>query len=284
MSSAEPEKVAQLLGEAELLSSPYNDGVIQWQRWPGPDAARPLLLLHGGFGSWTHWIANIAELRRRRTVWTLDMPGLGLSANVPPGPDLVDFSSAIVDSLDVLFGRDIEFDLGGFSFGALVGAELAKQVQHRCHHFIACGAAGFGDLHVQVDLQRPPGPGVPQVQAERIHRENLHALMFSRDFAIDDLAVWVHRVNLEQSRYNSRRLAKGAGFLNALNDIPARLCGIWGSADATAGGERAIEQRRALFREAQPDSAFHILDGVGHWAMYEAARQFNEIVDTELCR
>ena len=40
----------------------------------------PLVLLHGGMGSWTHWGRNIGALARKFTVITLDMPGYGDSS------------------------------------------------------------------------------------------------------------------------------------------------------------------------------------------------------------
>ncbi len=53
-----------------------------WRRWgEGP----PLVLLHGGAGSWTHWIRNIDALAADRTLWIPDLPGLGDSP-LPPEP------------------------------------------------------------------------------------------------------------------------------------------------------------------------------------------------------
>jgi pimeloyl-ACP methyl ester carboxylesterase len=272
--------VAQLLAQAEQRRTPLGPGALHWQCWSGPAGHRPLLLLHGGFGSWTHWAANIEALRQSRPVWSLDIPGLGTSAALAGAPDSADFAAAILASLDTLHGSDTEFDLAGFSFGALIGAQLAVQAQSRCVNFIACGAAGFGELHVQVDLLRPPGPALPPTESQAIHRTNLARLMLYREQAIDELALSIHSRNLAQARFNSRRLAKSDGFIQALPDIRARLCGVWGSMDATAGGVSAIKQRRTLFHQAQADSTFHILDGVGHWAMFEDAPAFNAIVES----
>ena len=41
---------------SEKLETPCGNGKMVWRHWgKGP----PLVLLHGGFGSWTHWIRNI---------------------------------------------------------------------------------------------------------------------------------------------------------------------------------------------------------------------------------
>ena len=275
-------QVATLLAEANSMSTALGEGQLQWQQWPGPAPARPLLLLHGGFGSWTHWMANIRSLRQNRTVWTLDIPGLGASADMDDPHTEEHFASVIFRSLNALHGSRVEFDIAAFSFGALIGAHLALAAGQRCKHLIVCGAAGFGDLWVQVPLLRPPSPEMTGLQADAITRANLLSLMLSRDEAVDDMALYVHARNLAQARFNSRRLARGNGFSAVLPDIGARLCGIWGAADATAGGRTGIEQREVLFRRSQPDCAFHILEGVGHWAMYEDAPTINRIIEREL--
>ena len=43
----------------------------------------PLILFHGGMGSWTHWVRNIPALRERFTVYAPDLPGCGDSISVP---------------------------------------------------------------------------------------------------------------------------------------------------------------------------------------------------------
>jgi 2-hydroxy-6-oxonona-2,4-dienedioate hydrolase len=272
----------ELRGEADQCSTPLEQGNLNWLVWPGPGDRRPLLLLHGGFGSWTHWVKNIRQLRKTRSIWTVDIPGLGMSAAMSEPNTLEHFAREILESLDTLHGADCEFDLAGFSFGALIGSRLAARAQNRCHHFIACGAAGFGPLHVQVDLLRPPGADTPVGEAQRIHRSNLRSLMFAKDETVDELSVHIHGQNLARARFNSRRLARGEGFTDALPHIGAKLCGIWGEQDATAGGRIAIELRETIFRHAQPDCSFHILKGVGHWAMYEDAETFNRIVIAKL--
>ena len=137
------------------------EGVLQWHKWPGPEHRRDLILLHGGFGSWTHWVANIPQFYQSRTVWAVDMPGLGASADIQEPFTVERFACVILGSLNTLLGAKAEFDLLGFSFGALIGSQLAAGAGSRCKHFIACGAAGFADLHVQVDLLRPPTADTP---------------------------------------------------------------------------------------------------------------------------
>ncbi len=268
----------ELLQKARIHHTPCNHGQLLWQQWPGPEDSTPLVLLHGGFGSWTHWAANIPELRKSRTVWTLDLPGLGDSAAMPEPQTPEHAAEIVLHGLDELLGPAAHFELAGFSYGAMVGARLAAATRSRCERFVAIGAAGCGELHVQVHLIPPPGPDTDVEEAASIHHGNLRARMFADENRIDELAIHIHGQNLARHTINTRKLSLTDDFLQALPLLEAKLVGVWGSRDATAGHRDAIEKRRQLFRQAQADAEFHILDGVGHWAMYEDPAAINRIL------
>jgi 2-hydroxy-6-oxonona-2,4-dienedioate hydrolase len=274
----------EILAEAKTLETPCGQGKLIWRHWESAAQRPPLVLLHGGFGSWTHWLANINQLCRYRSLWIPDLPGLGSSADLPEPHTAEHVAEILLHSIDELLGGAAAFDLAGFSFGALVGAQLAARAGSRCQHFVACGAAGFGKLHHQVELARPPGPNTPPDEARSIHHGNLRSLMFASEDSIDDLSLHLHALNLQQARFNSRKLALGSGFVDAIPRIRAHLAGIWGSRDATAGGRHHLNERRELLQAHQHDAGFHILDGVGHWVMYESPERFNELLLQELNR
>src|SRR3546814_1155899 len=59
-----------LCSQAEVRTTPCGDGQMVWRLWgEGP----PLVLLHGGSGSWTHWFRNIPALARRYRVIAADL-------------------------------------------------------------------------------------------------------------------------------------------------------------------------------------------------------------------
>ena len=277
--SGPAEYLAHLLDQAEIHSTPLSGGDLVWQAWPGSSSsAAPLLLIHGGFGSWTHWTANLPGLMRERTVWTVDLPGLGSSSAMPRPYTTAHFAELVLAGWDQLQGASSSFELAGFSFGAMVGGHIAARSGQRCTRCTLIGASGFGDLHVQVPLLSPPGHDVPRAEADSIQRENLRRLMLWKRQAIDELAVHIHSDNLARHRFRSRTLARSSDLADVLPDIPARLVGVWGDQDATAGGLNSIKQRRALFHAAQADAEFHILPEVGHWAMYEAPEPVNQAI------
>lgn len=273
------QQITELLGRATQHTTNIDGSSIAWQQWPGAQqGAVPLLLVHGGFGSWTHWAANIDGLSSDRAVWTVDLPGLGNSGNMPKPWTTQHFAELLLAGWRSLIGTDQLFELAAFSFGAMISGHLAAMAAGQCSRCTLIGASGFGDLHVQADLLPPPGPEVAEGEAKSIHRENLSRLMLHSPARIDELAVYIHGDNLARHRFRSRSMAGSNDLADVLPEINAQLVGIWGDRDATAGGIESIDKRRQLFLAAQPGAEFYVLKDIGHWAMYEAPAQVNQLL------
>ena len=99
-----PSELRALAALAERRTTPCGNGEMVWHIWGSarPGVA-PLVLLHGGSGSWTHWVRNIDTLvAAGRQVWIPDLPGFGASALPVGGTDadaLVEPLSAGLQSL-----------------------------------------------------------------------------------------------------------------------------------------------------------------------------------------
>ncbi len=268
-----------LLASATIHATEVDGCELIWQEWPvRQPGARPLLLLHGGFGSWNHWSANIEALSQQFVVWTVDLPGLGDSGDFPQPHTIGHLADMVASGWSELVGPVEAFDIAGFSFGAMVAGRIAADAGDRCGRCLLIGAVGFGELQVQVALLPPPGSKLETSEADSIHRENLARLMLHDPDRIDPPAVYMHGQNLARSRFNSRRLAVTNTLAETLPQISAKLVGIWGDRDATAGGLDNIQARQDLFSAAQSEPRFHVLPGVGHWAMYEAPDLVNKLI------
>jgi len=267
--------VDNLIARAEIIETPSGDGNMVWQVWGADTGKTPLLLLHGGFGSWTHWIANVENLSRDRLVVTCDMPGLGDSASAPGGLTPDNLAAPIVAGLNTVFGKDKAFDLAGFSFGGLIGSRVAKAVGDRMNTYVAVGASGFGNLHVRVLGIRVPDKDMSDAEKNAIHHDNLKLLMLHDEANIDDVAVYTHRKNVARSRVRSRSMSLGSHLVEVLPDIKARLTGIWGVHDATGGGRAQILKRRDIFAQYRPEVPFVVIEDAGHWVMYETPDEFD---------
>ncbi|NQV98414.1 MAG: alpha/beta hydrolase [Rhodospirillales bacterium] len=281
MNTADPTaQIAELENQAERIETDFGGSSLCWHKWSSPHAERPpIVLLHGGFGSWTHWFRVIPALRAEAPVICADLPGLGASDDValPHTPEKL--ADILVQGLDQLLDERQPFHLVGFSFGGLLGSLVAATFTEQCLNFIAVGASGFGSLHHIVDGIELPGADMSDREIEAVHRKNLGLLMFAEAETIDALSLHIQRHNVSRGRVRSRRLSMSDGLLQALPDIKAKIGGIWGELDSTGGGREAIKKRAEIFRRHQPGAAFDIIKGAGHWVMYERPQAF---VDTLL--
>lgn len=121
---------------------------VAWRRFgSGP----PLVLLHGGHGSWLHWIRNIDALSARYSVWLPDMPSFGDSAleGDPHAQNrMLRFVGTVSHTIDTLVGSGTCVDLCGFSFGGITAAFLAaKRDDIRRLALIGAGAHGGARRH-----------------------------------------------------------------------------------------------------------------------------------------
>src|SRR3977135_356109 len=154
ISEATVSHVAAVAAKAQRAETPCGDGTLVWHVWgEGP----PLVLLHGGYGSWMHWVRNVVPLSRRFTVIACDMPGLGESAT-PPEPWAAEGLGAIVATgLDILLPKGVAPHLAGFSFGGVIGGSVAAQLGDRLRGFTVGGSHGPGP-HTS---PAPPRGGAP---------------------------------------------------------------------------------------------------------------------------
>ena len=258
--------------KAQLIETPCGDGGMVWRVWgSGP----PLLLLHGGYGSWMHWIRNAVPLSRRFTVAAPDLPGLGDSAT-PPEPHTAEgLAQIIVAGVDAVFPWHASLHIAGFSFGGVLGGHVAAQLGDRVHAFTIVGSNGLGLVRQPTALERLPA-GATEAEALAVARHNVGALMIADPDKIDDLAVYIQARNAPRGRIKSRRFSRADTLARALPLVKARIDGIWGGRDATAYPHLA-DRARAL-RNVQPGARFEVIPGAGHWVQYEAADQFNPLL------
>lgn len=264
--------VKGVAAEAERLGTPCGDGRMVWHIWgEGP----PLVLLHGGYGSWSHWIRNVLPLSRSFTVAAPDLPGLGESAT-PPEPHTAEgLARIIVEGLDIVFPKHAGLHIAGFSFGGVLGGHVAAQLGDRLLGFTIVGSNGLGLVRQPTALERVPD-GASEGEILAVARHNLGVLMIADRAKIDELAVYIQSQNAPRGRVKSRRFSRADTLARALPLLKARLDGIWGERDATASPH--VEDRARALRAVQPGARFEVIPGAGHWVQYEAAERFNPLL------
>jgi 2-hydroxy-6-oxonona-2,4-dienedioate hydrolase len=264
--------VEGVAAEAQRIETPCGDGAMVWRVWgSGP----PLVLLHGGYGSWTHWIRNVLVLARRFTVIAADLPGLGESAT-PPEPHTAEgLAAIIVEGLGIVLPKDAAPHIAGFSFGGVLGGHVAAQLGDGLRALTLVGSNGLGLVRQPTALQRVPA-GASADEALAVHRHNLGTLMIADPANIDELAVYIQSQNAPRGRVRSRRFSRADTLARALPMVKARLDGIWGGRDATAYPH--LDERARVLRSFQPGARFEVIPGAGHWVQYEAADRFNAVL------
>ena len=274
--------VAAVTARAERLETPCGAGTMVWHRWTGPDDKPPAILLHGGWGSWTHWIKTVPPLAAERTVFAADLPGMGGSADAPEPHTAAGISGIVAEGVDALLADGAPYHAVGFSFGGVVGTWAAAAHGPRCRSLTLVGAAGFRNLHFVVGGIRVPDLALPDREIDAIHRENLRLLMLADDRLIDALALHIHRMNIARGRVRTRRISLSDALVDALPRVRSPLGGIWGAQDSTGGGVGDIIKRRNILRGYDPTCPFDIIEDAGHWIMYEKPEQFSATLASHL--
>jgi pimeloyl-ACP methyl ester carboxylesterase len=256
--------VSALDAQARRDLTPCPGGAMVWRTWGhGP----PLVLLHGASGSWTHWLRNIPALAGRFSVIVPDLPGFG-DSDAPPEPHTVEvLADAVVRGLDAVAPSAIE--LAGFSFGGIVAGHVAARLGRRVRALVLFGAGGLGLPRAPTRPLVPLRPGMTPDEIERAHRENLGIVMIADPARVDGLAMALQIENLARARFRSGDIPTSDALLRALPSITARLVAIYSTRDAFVGP--TLDERRRLLTGLRPDIEFRVLEGPGHWAIYEAA-------------
>jgi 2-hydroxy-6-oxonona-2,4-dienedioate hydrolase len=241
-----------------------------WRVW---GKGEPLLLLHGGSGSWTHWLRNIPELARHYQLWVPDLPGLGQSA-MPPEP-LIPATSAevIVAGLNQLLPGARNLRLAGFSFGGHIAGLIAARLRDRIGRLTLIGVAALGLRAEPRERFAKRRAGMSAEEVAAVFHQNLRVLMFANPGNIDALAVHLQAENIKRARFRSRPFATTDGLAKALADVTAPVQTIWGAEDIIARG--SLDTRLAILRRHHPELEVRLIEKAGHWVAYEAADRFN---------
>jgi 2-hydroxy-6-oxonona-2,4-dienedioate hydrolase len=247
-------------------------GRMVWRRW-GDGPGRPVVLLHGGAGSWVHWIRNITPLARGRTVWVPDMPGFGDSDLPAEGLDADTLGPLVQQgALEVLQGR--RFDLVGFSFGSLVAAAIAADAPPTLDRTVLVSASALGLFQGPAEMKSMKGVTDPAERIE-VQRFNLNAMMLHDRAAIDALAITAHKQAAVRERVKNRQLARTDYLLQLASRWGCPVSGIWARED--------FAYRTQFDKLQQVAAQLHLqqivyIEGAGHWVQYERAAEFDRIL------
>jgi len=262
-------ETTQVLASGQKYLLPGN---MVWHAW-GPENAPTIVLLHGGSGSWTHWIRNIEPLLAEGyRVLAIDLPGFGDSDPPAKGGD----ADALVEPLHEVWqhirGHDKNIFMG-FSFGGMTAALWLAAYPQDANELVMVGAPGFG----LASPKRIPLKGWRHLPTEAMqaqaHRHNLLGLMLHNEANLDDMAMRLHVLNVVRDRMTRRRLASTPVLVEAMPKIKCPVHVIFGEFDAFYL-DRLPEVER-MFKQLTPHLvSWQLIHGMGHWVQYENPAAF----------
>lgn len=272
MSGAVTNDPAALLADLDALAirieTPCGQGAMVWRLWGDRNLA-PLILAHGAQGSWNHWARNIERLSRHRRLIVADLPGHGDSA-MPESEDHKSISKALAQGLETILGEGgLPVDLCGFSFGGVALAHLAAFHPHIARRLVIVGCGGLDTPMNHPRLGRIGGLVGEERRAAL--KANLLGLMLHHPDSADDLAIHMLLPTAKAARLHVPPLVLPDRLLRILPEVRCPVDAIWGDRD-WPHPDPAVQE--AALRSVQPDADFRVIEGAGHWVMYERPEAF----------
>jgi len=267
------QEIDAAIDKAKRIELPTPSGMQVWHVW-NEAAGHPLVLLHGGSGSWNHWVRNVLPLSESRAVWTLDTPGLGDSELPSGAEDADDLSVPLAQGLEALF-KENPVDTVGFSFGGLMAGFLAAQQPALIKRMVLVGVPGLG---LSNNIPNMRGFRVNMTHEERmgVHRNNLLAIMLHDEKKITPELLAMQEHNVLRDRLRRRRIARSDVLLSLQKHWTCEVHGIWGEKDALYEG--ALHLIPDLLTDCNLKQ-FDVIQDAGHWVQFEASDAFNQTLN-----
>ncbi len=255
---------------ATARQSQHAGGRLVWHVWGDGE---PVVLLHGGSGSWTHWIHNVQALAQAgRSAWVPDMPGFGDSDKPLTGEDADSLVDPLLEGISQLLGGQ-SYDLVGFSFGGLTAGLMASRRPPGLRRLVLAGAPVTPVVARALRLLEWRHLTDP-VERDRVHRHNLLTLMVAHEESATPLAMHLHAANLDRDRMRRRHLVHSTALPDALRQVTCPVDAIYGREDAIF--KDRIEELVAALDAIPTLRSRHLIEQSGHWVQFETPPAFNQ--------
>ena len=271
--------IQALDAKAQRIETDCGDGSMPFRIWR-PQGSKPIsdeviVLLHGGSGSWTHWIRNIEVLSANHEVIVPDLPGLGDAASLATGYVPQDAADCVADGLRKILDER-RYHLVAFSWGSVVGSLVAGGHAEQVKSLMLVGPASMGKMPQRPSMQRliPRTAEMTVAEILAANRENLARLMLHNREKVDDFSVYLQVTNTQRARFKSPQFATGEYVLEGIKAATAPLLILYGEQDSSAAPN--IAARETNGRQVRPDLTFEVHPQTGHWLQYEAPDFFNQ--------
>ncbi|MBU2533825.1 MAG: alpha/beta hydrolase [Alphaproteobacteria bacterium] len=256
---------------AERHETPCGTGSIVWRKWgSGP----PVIMCHGGSGSWTHWCKSIPVHSRTHTLWLPDLPGLGDSASPSDLSHPAGSAEALNIGIRQLIPREHRPRIVAFSFGCHVSSLALGGLGDYIRDFLIIGTSALGRKDRPIMDFPKERADMTEEERREVHRGVLEMLMFHRPERIDELAITLQAENVAKARFRSRIHSHTDNVKRAVARTKVPIRCIWGEHDVV--GHPDIPTVLGILGEHHPEMISTTIPDAGHWVMYEKADEFND--------
>ena len=269
--------LSKIESKSEKLFIKSRDSNVCWRIW---GKGNPIIFLHGGYGSWAHWIKQALPFSKNHKVLIPDMPGFGESddLSLPHNPEKI--ASNLADTLEALISPHDNTIICGFSFGGLISGHLSYELIQRKFipkKLILIGTGGLGAKRGDMKTMIARHSKMSEEEIYDAHKTNLEILMIHDSKKVDDFSVHIQKQNTDAHRIKSRPISATDTLAKILEKQDVPLYVIWGEKDASVGVY--LEDRMAILRKVNKNVRFHVEYNIGHWIMYENEKIFNKLLE-----
>ena len=235
-----------------------------------------LVLLHGGYGSWMHFLKNVEELSKNFQVIVPDMPGFGESEPLPKVPNLDEYAQTLVDALSSLTNGS-NYNIIGFSFGSAIGSHMIKFAGDSVNRLTLVGYNRTGNMPFKRPKMLSWRAAKTEEELNTAQRHNLSVMMIHKQEKIDDMAINLQTLNTKRAKVRSLEIVASHDLPNRILNISQPIDIIWGEFDVTL--INGIDDAQNRMKELIPDVKFHIIQNSGHWIQFEEYEKFNSTIE-----
>lgn len=235
-----------------------------------------LVLLHGGYGSWMHFLKNVEELSKNFQLIVPDMPGFGESEPLPKVPNLDEYAQTLVDALSSLTNGS-NYNIIGFSFGSAIGSHMIKFAGDSVNRLTLVGYNRTGNMPFKRPKMLSWRAAKTEEELNTAQRHNLSVMMIHKQEKIDDMAINLQTLNTKGAKVRSLEIVASHDLPNRILNISQPIDIIWGEFDVTL--INGIDDAQNRMKELIPDVKFHIIQNSGHWIQFEEYEKFNSTIE-----
>ena len=242
----------------------------------------PLVLIHGGFGSWQHWQENIGPLAASHTVFAIDMPGFGTSCDATPGSDIEQLARPVAQAIAAMCAtlppadRATPPGIAAFSFGTAVAVKVAQLFPDAVRKLLLVNPPGLGQVSDEVKAIQAAAAEAARSDGLRAGLDiTLRGLMVHDATLATPAALDVLEACVRQTRFVSRSLSRSVHLRPMLAALAMPVHLVLGEDDPHQRHELA--ERRAWLEQHLGRDSVSVFARSGHWLQYEQATRFNAL-------